>query len=59
MSAGINFFCLPAAPPWNDIAANVVGLTAVFPFPAPNGRFFCLAIDELIERQSIGTVADV
>jgi hypothetical protein len=28
MSAGINFFCIPAAPPWNDIADTVVGLWA-------------------------------
>jgi hypothetical protein len=28
MSARINFFCLPATPPWNDIADTVVGLRA-------------------------------
>jgi hypothetical protein len=32
ISAGINFFCIPAAPPWNDIADTVVGLAAFFIF---------------------------
>jgi hypothetical protein len=59
MSAGINVLCIPAAPPWNDITAKIVGLTAVLHFPTPNGRFFCLATTELIERRSIGTIADV
>jgi hypothetical protein len=58
-SVGINFFCIPAMPPWNDIADTVVGLAAFFIFPAPNRRFFCLATDELIERRPIGIIADV
>jgi hypothetical protein len=39
MPAGINFFCIPAAPPWNDIADTVVGLTAFFIFPRRTGGF--------------------
>jgi hypothetical protein len=39
MSAGINFFCIPAAPPWNDIARAVVGLVAVFHFRRRAGGF--------------------
>jgi len=30
MSAGINFFCIPAVPPWNDIAGALVGFMGVF-----------------------------
>jgi hypothetical protein len=59
MSAGINFFCIPAAPPWNDIADTVVGLRVFFIFPRQTGGFSAWATDELIERRPIGIIADV
>jgi hypothetical protein len=39
MSAGINFFCIPATPPWNDIAHAVVGLGRLFVCRRRTGGF--------------------
>jgi hypothetical protein len=59
MSACINFFCIPAAPPWNDIADTVVGLRRFHFCPRRTGGFSAWTTYELIERRPIGTIADV